>query len=129
MNKRLVHISLLVDDYDDAIEYYTKKLDFELLSDEKLSETKRWVLVKPRGEGDCSILLAKADGERQTATVGNQTGGRVFLFMSTDDFERDFANLQKHNIPIVRGPVDEPYGRVIVFQDLYGNKWDLVEYK
>ncbi len=129
MDQKLVHISILVDDYDEAIEFYTQKLDFELISDEKLSETKRWVLVKPKGQGDCSILLAKADGDTQKKYVGNQTGGRVFLFLSTDNFDRDFANLKKQNIKIIRQPSDESYGRVTVFEDLYGNKWDLIEYK
>lgn len=129
MNQRLVHISLLVDDYDEAIAFYTQKLGFELISDEKLSEKKRWVIVKPRGNGDCALLLAKADGEEQTRHVGRQTGGRVFLFLHTDNFARDFANLNAQGITIVRGPVDEPYGRVAVFEDLYGNKWDLIEPK
>ncbi len=129
MNRRLVHIAIVVDDYDEAIDFYTKKLDFDLITDEKLSEKKRWVLVKPKGQGDCSILLAKADGETQRTFVGNQTGGRVFLFLSTDNFERDFASLKKHNIKIVREPSDETYGRVAVFEDLYGNKWDLIQYK
>jgi len=128
MNRRLVHISILVDDYDEAIAFYTQKLDFELITDERLSATKRWVVVKPKGKGDCAILLAKADGERQRTFIGNQTGGRVFLFLSTDNFERDFANLIKHNIRIVREPSNETYGRVAVFEDLYGNKWDLIEY-
>ena len=127
MNNRIAHFSLLVDDYDEAIAFYTQKLQFELLSDERLTETKRWVLVKPRGQGDCSILLAKADGTTQRNFVGNQTGGRVFVFLNTDDFDRDFANLKKHNIKIVREPSDEVYGRVAVFEDLYGNKWDLIE--
>jgi catechol 2,3-dioxygenase-like lactoylglutathione lyase family enzyme len=127
MNRRLVHISILVDDYDEAIDFYTHKLDFELVADQQLSETKRWVLVKPKGQGDCSLLLAKADGEKQKSFVGDQTGGRVFLFLNTDNFERDFANLKKHNVKIVRGPVSEVYGKVAVFEDLYGNKWDLIE--
>ena len=129
MNRRLVHISILVDDYDEAIDFYTQKLDFELLSDEKLSEKKRWVLVKPRGNGDCAILLARADGELQRTFVGNQSGGRVFLFMTTDNFDRDVMNLRAHNVRIVREPSDEVYGRVMVFEDLYGNKWDLIEPK
>lgn len=129
MNKRLVHVAIVVDDYDNAIDFYTQKLDFELIADKKINEKKRWVLVKPRGQGDCSILLAKADGETQNKFVGNQTGGRVFLFLSTDNFERDFANLKRHNIMIVSGPSDEVYGRVAVFEDLYGNKWDLIEYR
>jgi predicted enzyme related to lactoylglutathione lyase len=127
--RKLVHIALVVNDYDEAIKFYTQKLDFDLISDEKLSETKRWVLVKPKGQGDCAILLAKADSETQKTFVGNQTGGRVFLFLSTDNFDRDFENLKKENIKIVRGPFDEAYGRVAVFEDLYGNKWDLIEYR
>ena len=129
MEQKLIHISLLVDDYDEAIEFYTRKLGFELITNEKLTETKRWVLVKPKGQGACSILLAKADGETQKKYVGNQTGGRVFLFLSTDNFDRDFANLKKHNVRIIREPSEESYGRVTVFEDLYGNKWDLIEHK
>lgn len=129
MNRKLVHISLLVDDYDEAIEFYTKKLDFDLMADENLTQAKRWVLVRPKGQGECSILLAKADGENQKKLIGKQTGGRVFLFLSTDNFDRDFINLKKQNIKIVREPSDEAYGRVAVFEDLYGNKWDLIEHK
>ncbi len=129
MNQKLAHISVLVHDYDDAIEFYTQKLNFDLVADERLSETKRWVLVKPKGEGECSILLAKADGQNQKTFVGNQTGGRVFLFLTSDNFDRDFMNLKRHNIKIVREPSDESYGRVAVFEDLYGNKWDLIEPK
>ena len=129
MNQKIVHISILVDEYDEAIEFYTQKLGFDLVIDEKLAETKRWVIVKPKGQGTCSILLAKADGDNQKKCVGNQSGGRVFLFLSTDNFDRDFANLKKHNLKIIREPSDEPYGRVTVFEDLYGNKWDLIQYK
>lgn len=127
MNQRLVHVSIVVDDYDEAIAFYTQKLNFDLIADEKLSETKRWVLVKPKGQGDCSILLAKADGSIQKNYVGNQTGGRVFLFLSTDNVDRDFENIKKHGIKIIREPSVETYGRVMVFEDLYGNKWDLIE--
>lgn len=129
MNRKLVHISILVDDYGEAIEYYTQKLDFDLIADEKLTETKRWVLVKPKGQGDCSILLAKADGNEQRKFIGNQTGGRVFLFLSTDNFDRDYMRLKNQRIKFIRAPSDEAYGRVAVFEDLYGNKWDLIEYK
>lgn len=129
MNQKIVHIAVLVDDYDAAIAFYTQKLNFDLVADERLTEKKRWVLVKPKGQGDCSILLAKADGQNQKTVVGNQTGGRVFLFLTTDNFERDFLNLKTHNIKILREPSDEPYGRVAVFEDLYGNKWDLIEPK
>lgn len=127
MKQRLAHIALLVNDYDEAIEFYCKKLQFELLEDSRLSETKRWVLVKPKGEASCALLLAKAVGELQLSRVGNQTGGRVFLFLHTDNIERDIQNLQKHHVKIVRQPVKEPYGTVCVFEDLYGNLWDLIE--
>ena len=123
----MAHIALLVDDYDKAIAFYTQKLDFELIADEKLSETKRWVLVRPKGSGNCSILLAKADGEKQTGVIGNQSGGRVFLFLNTDDFERDYNMLTDNEIRIIRPPSTEVYGRVLVFEDIYGNKWDLIE--
>lgn len=129
MNQRLVHIALLVRDYDEAIEFYTAKLDFELVEDTRLSDTKRWVVVKPRGAGDCAILLARAEGESQRSAIGNQTGGRVFLFLGTDNLERDYADLLHQGIRIVREPSDEPYGKVLVFEDLYGNKWDLIEYE
>ncbi|HYC83851.1 MAG TPA: VOC family protein [Chryseosolibacter sp.] len=129
MKQRLVHVAILVRDYDEAIEFYTKKLGFELIEDTKLNETKRWVVVRPKGEGSCGLLLAKAVGEAQTHAVGNQSGGRVFLFLHTDDFERDYGNLRSHNIVVLRGPVDEPYGRVAVFKDLYGNQWDLIQPK
>lgn len=125
MNQKLVHMALLVRDYDEAIAFYTQKLQFDLIADDQLTATKRWVLVRPRG-GDCALLLAKADGEHQQKFIGQQAGGRVFLFLSTDNFERDYANLINHQIKIVREPVDEPYGRVAVFEDLYGNKWDLI---
>lgn len=127
MNRRLVHISVLVDDYDQAIEFYTRKLEFELVADEKINDTKRWVVVKPKGQGDCSILLARADGVSQRAFVGNQSGGRVFLFMTTDNLDRDFKKLKDENVSIVRQPSSERYGRVLVFEDLYGNRWDLIE--
>jgi catechol 2,3-dioxygenase-like lactoylglutathione lyase family enzyme len=128
MDQRIIHLSLLVSDYDEAISFYTKKLNFDLIEDTKLSESKRWVLVKPKGSGDCCLLLAKASGEEQTSAVGNQTGGRVFLFLRTDNFERDYTNLLTQNVNIIREPSKEAYGKVAVFADLYGNKWDLIEY-
>ncbi len=127
MNQHLAHVAIVVKDYDEAIEFYTKKLHFDLLEDTKLSDVKRWVLVKPKGEGSCALLLAKAATDEQKSRVGNQTGGRVFLFLFTDDIERDRQNLLQHNIEIVRGPVKEEYGTVLVFADLYGNLWDLIE--
>ena len=126
MNQRLAHIAIVVNDYDEAIEFYTKKLHFELIEDTRLSETKRWVLVKPKGQDGCCLLLAKAANEEQQRRIGNQTGGRVFLFLHTDDFERDFQNLLGNQIEIVRQPSKEGYGTVVVFKDLYGNLWDMI---
>jgi catechol 2,3-dioxygenase-like lactoylglutathione lyase family enzyme len=127
MKQQLAHISLLVNDYNEAIDFYTRKLNFDLIEDTRLSDTKRWVLVRPKGSDGCCLLLAKAANPIQHAGVGNQTGGRVFLFLHTDDFERDYQNLLHHQITIVRPPADEVYGRVAVFEDLYGNLWDLIE--
>jgi catechol 2,3-dioxygenase-like lactoylglutathione lyase family enzyme len=126
MNHRLMHIALVVADYDEAIAWYTEKLGFTLIEDTRLNDVKRWVLVQPSGEGSCQLLLAKAATDEQKSRVGNQTGGRVFLFLHTDDFEKDHQNLINHNIKIVRGPVVEEYGKVLVFEDLYGNLWDLI---
>lgn len=127
MNQRLAHIAIVVKDYDEAIEFYTKKLHFNLVEDTPLSETKRWVLVSPPGAESCSLLLAKATNEAQASRIGNQTGGRVFLFLQTDDFHRDYQNLLDQGINIVRPPSLEAYGTVAVFEDLYGNLWDLIE--
>ena len=127
MNQRLAHIALVVADYDEAIEFYTQKRGFELIEDTRLSDVKRWVLVRPRGPQSCCLLLARAANPEQESRVGNQTGGRVFLFLHTDDFERDYQRLLDEKIPIVRGPFEEEYGKVVVFEDLYGNKWDLIE--
>lgn len=127
MNQRLAHIALVVNDYDEAIAFYTEKLHFDLIEDSKLSETKRWVRVKPKGEGQTCLLLAKAANEEQQSRAGNQTGGRVFLFLHTDDFERDYQNLLDHRIEVVWPPQKETYGTVAVFRDLYGNLWDLIE--
>jgi catechol 2,3-dioxygenase-like lactoylglutathione lyase family enzyme len=126
MNQRLMHIALVVADYDEAIAWYTQKLGFKLIEDTTLSEVKRWVLIQPPGEGSCQLLLAKAASEEQKSRVGNQTGGRVFLFLHTDNFERDYDNLLQKGITIIRGPSEEEYGKVLVFEDLYGNLWDLI---
>ncbi|HEY0652418.1 MAG TPA: VOC family protein [Chryseosolibacter sp.] len=126
MSQRIAHIALLVNDYDAAIEFYTKKLNFELVEDTRLSDVKRWVVVRPKG-GECSLLLAKAADEQQAKFVGNQSGGRVFLFLHTTQFDVDYNNLVAQKISIVRPIVEEVYGRVCVFADLYGNKWDLIE--
>jgi catechol 2,3-dioxygenase-like lactoylglutathione lyase family enzyme len=127
--QELAHISLLVKDYDEAIEFYTKKLNFKLIEDTPLSDTKRWVLVAPPGSAGCCLLLAKAANKEQESRIGNQTGGRVFLFLHTDNFDNDFENLKEKNINIIRGPNEEPYGTVAVFEDLYGNLWDLIQPK
>lgn len=129
MNQRLAHFALVVDDYDEAIRFYTEKLNFVLLEDTVLSETKRWVRVAPQGDGSCAVLLAKADGDEQRSRVGNQTGGRVFLFLHTDDFRRDYGFMTQNGVRFVRQPAEEPYGTVAVFEDLYGNLWDLIEPK
>lgn len=126
MNQKIAHIALVVYDYDEAIEFYCKRLGFELVEDTALSPTKRWVLVKPRGDGHCSLLLAKAASETQLSRVGNQTGGRVFLFLHTDDFWQDYQCFLKNGISFVREPSEEAYGTVAVFKDLYGNRWDLI---
>ena len=127
MNQHIAHIALVVNNYDEAIAFYTQKLSFILIEDTRLSETKRWVMVKPKGEGQCCLLLAQAVGEEQKSRIGNQTGGRVFLFLYTDDFLCDYNDMLEKKINFVRPPVKEPYGTVAVFEDLYGNLWDLIE--
>lgn len=127
MNQHIAHIALVVSNYDDAIKFYTEKLNFILVEDTQLSETKRWVMVKPAGDGQCCLLLAQAATEEQKSRVGNQTGGRVFLFLYTDDFWRDYTDLLSKDVHFVRPPVTEPYGTVAVFEDLYGNLWDLIQ--
>ncbi|MFL0161189.1 VOC family protein [Aquirufa salirivi] len=129
MNQRIAQISLVVDDYDEAIAFYTQKLGFDLVEDTIMSPSKRWVIVKPVGEGSCQLLLAKAANEEQKTRIGNQTGGRVFLFLHTDDFDRDYHNLLQKEVQIIREASIEEYGKVAVFTDLYGNLWDLVERK
>ncbi len=125
--QKLAHIALVVEDYDSAIEFYTEKLNFKLVEDTKLSDTKRWVLISPPGSSCCNLLLAKAASEEQKSRIGNQTGGRVFLFLNTDNFKKDYQNLIDKHVTIVRPPSTEVYGTVAVFADLYGNLWDLIE--
>jgi catechol 2,3-dioxygenase-like lactoylglutathione lyase family enzyme len=127
MYNRIAHIALVVKDYDEAIHFYTHKLDFVLLEDTKIGEFKRWVVVAPSGAKECSLLLAKAANEKQLASVGNQTGGRVGFFLFTDDFKRDYGKLVNRGVTFVRPPKKESYGIVAVFQDPYGNLWDLLE--
>lgn len=127
MKQKIAHIALLVADYDEAISFYVDKLHFDLIEDSALSETKRWVLVAPKGSQEFSLLLAKADGNFQKQNIGNQSGGRVFLFLNTDNFDRDYQNLKDNNIEIVREPKTEAYGKVLVFKDIYGDLWDLIQ--
>lgn len=127
MKRKIAQIALVVDDYDEAIEFYTKKLNFILVEDTVLSDIKRWVLVAPEASAECCLLLAKAANDEQKSRAGNQTGGRVFLFLYTNDFQRDYQNLIDKGIKIVRKPIAETYGIVAVFEDLYGNLWDLLE--
>ena len=127
MRQRIAHVALVVDDYDEAIRFYVEKLDFILQEDTVLSDTKRWVVIAPRGAIECSLLLAKADGDEQKSRIGNQTGGRVFLFLFTDDFWRDYHRMRDKGVSFVREPIKEAYGTVAVFADLYGNQWDLLQ--
>ncbi|MBL7765110.1 MAG: VOC family protein [Chitinophagaceae bacterium] len=127
MKQNLAQVALVVNDYDEAIAFYTQKLHFTLLEDTVISDTKRWVRIAPPGSDSCGLLLAKAANEVQQSRVGNQTGGRVFLFLHTDDLQRDYQNLLTQNIKIVREPIMEVWGKVLVFEDLYGNLWDLIE--
>ena len=129
MQQRIARIALVVKDYDEAIDFYTKKLDFELEEDTVLTPEKRWVVVTPRGAKECSLLLAKAANKQQSNSVGNQTGGRVFLFLFTDDFWRDYEIYKSRNVKFVRPPQEFDYGTVAVFEDLYGNRWDLLQAK
>ncbi len=126
MSQQIAHISIVVRDYDEAIHFYVNILGFQLLEDTTLSTTKRWVRVAPKGSAT-SLLLAKADGAIQEQYIGNQTGGRVFLFLYTDDFDRDFDLYTNRGVVFVRPPQKEPYGTVAVFKDLYGNLWDLIQ--
>ena len=129
MKQKIAHFALVVKDYDAAIAFYTKKLNFDLIEDTVLSDTKSWVLVAPKGSTETSILLAKAADDEQKNRVGNQTGGRVFLFLYTDNFWRDYNNMLAEGINFIREPIEEIYGTVAVFEDLYGNQWDLLEPK
>ena len=127
MYQRIAHIALIVDNYDDAIEFYTQKLDFQVLEDTKLSEEKRWVMISPKGAKECCLLLAKAANDRQAKSIGNQTGGRVAFFLFTDDFWRDYNKMIDRQIKFVRPPETFEYGTVAVFEDLYVNLLDLIE--
>ncbi|MCC7055745.1 MAG: VOC family protein [Gemmatimonadaceae bacterium] len=131
MRQSLVHIALVVRDYDEAIEFYTGVLGFTLIEDTyQPAQDKRWVLVAPPGDaGGAMLLLARASTPAQAAFIGNQAGGRVFLFLRTDDFRRDYDRMRARGVRFVREPLEADYGTVAVFEDLYGNRWDLVEYR
>lgn len=127
MTQTIIHIALIVKDYDEAIEFYVGKLNFQLVENTRLSDVKRWVLIQPPGSSGCCLLLAKAANEQQLSVLGKQGGGRVFLFLETDDFYRDYNRMIANDIIFVRDPVVESYGTVAVFKDLYGNLWDLIQ--
>ncbi|WP_298775459.1 VOC family protein [uncultured Shewanella sp.] len=129
MQQALVHVALVVKDYDEAIDFYVNKLNFELIEDTYQTEQdKRWVVVSPPGSQGATLLLAKASKPEQEQVVGQQTAGRVFLFLSTDDFWRDYHRMVAEGITFVREPAEQDYGTVAVFEDLYGNLWDLLEF-
>ena len=129
MNQNIAHIAIVVRDYDEAIDFYVNKLGFVLVEDTYQAEQdKRWVIVKPKGDGVASLLLARASSSHQEDYIGDQAGGRVFLFLRTDDFWRDHAALVEKGIEFAREPKEADYGIVAVFKDLYGNLWDLVEF-
>jgi len=128
MRQTILHIALVVRDYDEAIDFYCRRLHFTLVEDSYQPEQdKRWVVVAPPGSNGTTLLLARAATPQQEAAIGNQSGGRVFLFLSTDDFWRDYNQMRSAGIRFVREPKDAPYGTVAVFEDLYGNLWDLIE--
>ena len=126
LRRTIALTTIVVRDYDEAIAFYRDKAGFELLEDTRLGGSKRWVVVSPVGSGG-ALLLARADGEAQTARIGDQTGGRVGFFLHTDDFERDYAAMIANGVRFIRAPVGEPYGVVAVWEDLYGNRWDLLQ--
>jgi catechol 2,3-dioxygenase-like lactoylglutathione lyase family enzyme len=125
----LGHVALVVRDYDEALAYFTGTLKFKVIEDTRLSEDKRWVLIAPPGSKGTGLLLARAATPEQLTRIGNQTGGRVFLFLHTDDFWRDYLEMAARGVKFTRPPSEETYGTVAVFEDLYGNLWDLLELK
>lgn len=129
MKQELNCITLLVNDYDEAIKYYTKKLRFELIEDTDRGNGKRWIIVSPAGSNGCRLLLAKATTPEQKFCIGSQTGGRVAFFLHTDDFWRDYNYMKLEGVEFTEEPRNETYGTVVVFKDLYGNKWDFIEPK
>ena len=128
MKQQIGSVTFLVKDYDEAIEYFVNKLQFDLIEDSQLNETKRWVVVSPKGSSGTSLLLAKAATEEQERSVGNQTGGRVAFFLHTDNFNRDYDRMMDKGVNFLESPREEKFGKVVIFQDLYGNKWDFIEF-
>jgi catechol 2,3-dioxygenase-like lactoylglutathione lyase family enzyme len=128
MQQSIINVTLVVRDYDEAIQFYTQVLGFTLLEDTDMGGRKRWVLVSPPGNSGTSLLLAQAANPEQTSRIGNQTGGRVFLFLQTDDFWRDYPVLKSRGLNFIEEPRHEPYGIVAIFEDLYGNRWDFIQY-
>lgn len=129
MKQTIAHMTLVVKDYDEAIDFYTNVLNFEVIEDTYQAEqNKRWLVIAPPNSSGMALLLGKASNAKQLEAVGNQSGGRVFLFLSTDDFWRDYKDLLSKGVVFEREPIETDYGRVAVFKDLYGNLWDLIEY-
>ena len=126
-DRRLAALALIVPDYDQAISYYVETLGFRLIEDTALSASKRWVLISPGNKNSCNLLLAKATTAEQQAAIGNQAGGRVFLVLYTDNFDRDYQSYKMKDVTFLEEPRSESYGKVVVFQDMFGNKWDLLE--
>lgn len=129
MNQRIGYLSLLVPDYDEGIDYFTQTFGFKLIENSDLGDEKRWVVIKPKGETGTGIVLAKAQTEEEKQLIGGQGAGRVWLFLHTDDFQRDYAHFRNHGVHFLEEPRYEAYGTVAVCQDKYGNKWDLLELK
>jgi catechol 2,3-dioxygenase-like lactoylglutathione lyase family enzyme len=123
------YVTVLVRDYDEALRFYTESLNFKLIEDTPLGDSNRWLLVAPPGATETSVLLARASTPQQAAHIGDQTGGRVFLFLHTEDFWRDYRRMQSSGVVFLEKPRNEPYGTVAVFSDLYGNRWDLLQLK
>ncbi len=127
MHQRIAHVALVVKDYDEAIDFYVNKLEFQLLTDTKLSEEKRWVIIAPPGAKECCLLLSKAENEEEAKSIGYQTGGKVSFYLFTDDFERDYQKYKEKDISFVSSPQSLDFGKVVIFKDLYGNRWDLIQ--
>jgi uncharacterized glyoxalase superfamily protein PhnB len=127
MNQNIFQITLIIDDYYKAIDYYQSTLGFELIEDKYIGNNKRWVRITPPGSKGFSLLLAKSNTEEQKKAIGNQSGGRIFLFLNTDNAIRNFELYQSKQVTVIREPSNEPYGTVFVFQEMYGNLWDVIE--